>query len=194
MVGRVLHNLSGGVDSAFVAWDWLRQHPERLLIHHCHLVTKQKRTPKEAEAVTAILAWLRREGLDHFDFVESTFDYGTIGTGVYDIEVIGFISAVILRGRRYKDVDTILVPASANDMRLNKISERQERRKALVELMNPGKRVRFVYPIEHLEKRELLRTMPQELRGLTWSCRRPKNGEPCGKCHACRSVKALSTA
>ncbi len=186
-MGRALHNLSGGLDSTFTAWKWLLEHPERLLIHHCRLVTKQHRYPNEAEAVDRILQWFRDHGLGHFDFIETGFDYGTSRAGVYDIEVIGFMNAVVLRGKCYKDVDTILVSASENDMNLRNISVRQERREAVIRLMNPEREVTFAWPIKHLSREAMTTQIPPDLYALTWSCRRPRNGEPCGTCHACRN-------
>lgn len=190
-MGRALHNLSGGLDSTFVAWKWLCEHPERLLIHHCHLKTRQNRYPNEAEAVNRILDWLREHGLGHFDFVETTFDYGTSRSGVYDIEIIGFMTAVIVRGKRNKDIDTVLVSASANDMKLRNIAVRQERREALIRLMNPDRRLSFAWPIKTLSREDMVRDMPTDLFDLTWSCRRPKDGKPCGKCHTCRGLRRL---
>ncbi len=48
---------------------------------------------------------------------------------------------------------------------------------------------KFIKPIVHMTKQEILEDIPVELKNLTWSCRLPQKigGEfiPCGQCHTC---------
>jgi len=41
-------------------------------------------------------------------------------------------------------------------------------------------------------KTDILRECPKELVDLTWSCRRPIRGEPCGRCFSCKERVAAA--
>lgn len=184
--GRALLNLSGGVDSAYAAWRWLSERRGRLLIHHCHLRNREGRLDVEAAAYRATLAWLRENGFDDFEVVETGFDYGTVPHIVWDIEIIGFLTGLVLRGNGYKDITKVIMTATADDLRIRNIQRRQRRRDQLAQLMLPTKKIEPVWISRHLTKKQMMQAMPAELLALTWSCRRPREGRPCGECYTCK--------
>ncbi len=184
--GRVFLNLSGGVDSVYAAWWWLQNRPEGLVIHHCHLKNSERRDRAEAEAVKSVLAWLREHKLDRFEFIESTFDYGTIPHLVWDIEIIGFLTGLVLRGSRYKDITRVLMTTTADDLRLRSSDKRRARREQLAQIMLPRRQLEAVWVNRHLSKAQMVKAMPKDLLALTWSCRKPQNGKPCRTCYTCK--------
>ena len=191
--GRVLLNLSGGIDSSYAAWRWLVDNPYRpLLIHHCRLLNFEGRTQAEDQAVDGVVAWLREQGLDRFQLVKTEFNYGTLPHIVWDIEVIGFITGVILRGKRYPDIRQVIMTTTADDMKLKNIHRRHRRREELTRLMVPRKEVQYLWVNRHLPKAEMVRRMPKELLRATWSCRRPKDDRPCGECYTCKALRGVS--
>lgn len=48
-----------------------------------------------------------------------------------------------------------------------------------------GCRIRFVAPLQKMEKREVVRTLPSELLASTFSCIAPVGGRHCGGCNKC---------
>src|SRR5690554_5062689 len=75
-----LLHLSGGQDSTYVAWKWLKDNPDEvLLIHHINLLSGgENRMAQENRAVRNILEFLRSEGLYNFIYHESGFNYGSL--------------------------------------------------------------------------------------------------------------------
>lgn len=51
--------------------------------------------------------------------------------------------------------------------------------------------VKLTAPLLYTTKREIRRELGRQL-GSTWSCYHPTNGEPCGKCGACRAREGVS--
>ena len=87
---RTLLNFSGGIDSAYCLYRYLKDDPrETLLVHHLNLINKEGRAPHEKQAVKSILDWCVKNGIANFKYIESAFDYGTLGYLVKDIEIIG---------------------------------------------------------------------------------------------------------
>lgn len=179
-----LLNISGGVDSVYVAWDHLRNRRGRLLLHHCEFRTKSRRWEAEAKALNEVLAWFDANGLTDYEIARTGFDYGTLDT-IWDIEVIGFLTGVILRKR--PEINTVLLTATADDMELKNISRRQKRRADIIELV-ANRPVRLIQPVSHVRKAAMIAELPADLYALTWSCRKPKDGKPCGKCYTCRTI------
>jgi hypothetical protein len=182
----LLLNLSGGVDSTYAAWLLLTQ-GERLLIHHCVLRNHEHRDVQESLAVSRVLAWLTREGLNNWDYIETRFDYGTLPYIIRDIEVIRFLSGVILRRREWRKITTVVASGIAEDPVLD--DAEKARIHGIMEGV-AGRPVELIRPIRHMPKSEVIAAMPPELYALTWYCRRPRKGRTCGRCKTCGHVLA----
>jgi 7-cyano-7-deazaguanine synthase in queuosine biosynthesis len=186
----LLLNLSGGVDSTYAAWLLLSQ-GERLLIHHCVLRNHERRDVKESQAVKAVLNWFSRQGFTRWQYVETGFDYGNTRFIIPDIEVIRFITGLVLRRRSLRHITTVVASGIAEDPVLD--AAEKARIHGIMEAA--AKRpVELIRPIRHMSKADIIAAMPPELFALTWYCRRPHNGGPCGKCRTCGHVRGAVDA
>jgi 7-cyano-7-deazaguanine synthase in queuosine biosynthesis len=67
---------------------------------------------------------------------------------------------------------------------------RRKRADAILAAFTP---VGKIYPVLDMTKREIYDSLPESLRDLFWSCRRPvyteKNIQPCKKCDTCVKLR-----
>lgn len=187
---RILVNLSGGLDSAHTAWKLLAEgHP--LVLHHCELTSPEGRTAAELDAVARILGWLQDQGLDRFEVVRTAFDYGTLQTVIYDVELVGFLTGVVLRDRRFRSLSTVAVSATIDDATVRSVREpRGVIRRQVAETV-ARRELDWLWPIAHYDRAELVAATPRDLLELVWWCRRPDDGRACHRCLTCRQMDAL---
>lgn len=195
-------NLSGGVDSTYYLWKWLRENPdEQILVHHC--LYFQKRLKEEKEAVDKILKYLKKNGLTNFKYVETGIQRGTLRGRVLDIEVLSGISAIVVKCD--PTVKNVLLSYCSEECKalwehlkyggeVDTFDEnhRYSRINKVLEVLTQREFSYICYRGKDgglLSKKEMIHTMPKELFELTWFCRRPSNGRPCGVCHTCKKVK-----
>lgn len=182
---HTLINFTGGLDSTYALWNYLKNNPnEWFLVHHCNLKNHQKRDVEEIKAVKNILNELKRMGYNNFDYVETTFDYGTTNTMIHDIEVIGFLTAVLLRDNRRR-IGAVSITASADDFTQKSYPLRAETRFRIINTTTRGVEPNYDYPIKHLTRKDMIETLPPNLLKLIWYCRKPKASQRCGKCSTC---------
>lgn len=185
---------SGGVDSTYCLWKYLKDNPNKtLLVHHVNMKNKQGRMEYEKKAVHSILEWLQNNGLGNFKFIESGFDYGNISILHHDIVIIAFTTAVILRSPQYKNVTTVIATSNKEEssgQSIEYLENTAKRKIRLKTLHNVAERnnIKVIYPIYNTPKQQLIAEMPTELFELCWYCRTPRNGKPCGNCFTCRRV------
>jgi hypothetical protein len=186
-----LLGLSGGLDSVYVLYQWLRDHPdERLLVHHCRLVNWWGRQPFETAGARAAVAWCRDQGLDNFDYIETSIDVGDLRRLPYDEFLLTVLNGLILRDPRYQGLRTILVPTPKDEYdRLGRrLDSRRAKSRHIREQFSTAP-LRAVYPVAHLSKQEIVAACPPELRAVSWSCRQPTaDGNPCQVCHTCEQI------
>lgn len=190
---KTLINFTGGLDSTYALWDYLKTNPnDWFLVHHCNLKNFQKRDVEEAKAVKNIINELKRMGHCNFDYVETTFDYGSTNTMIHDIEVIGFLTGVLLRDTRCR-INSIAITASADDFLQKSYPLRAETRFRIINTVTRGVEPNYEYPIKHLTRKDMIERIPPNLLKLLWYCRRPRNGQRCGKCSTCiKTIPYLS--
>ena len=185
-----LIQLSGGIDSAYVLYDWLKNNPnDIILVHHIKLINHEKRSKYEAVAVKKILEWLTGKGLSNFKYIESKFDYGGIVGIIKDVEVCNFFLGVILRAKRWSSICKIFMPIYKKEnvsrqIRATKIRRLVSNQSTISEKSG----IEVIYPIENKTKKEVMEKMPKELLELCWYCRKGSE-TPCGKCITCEEVK-----
>ena len=183
----LLVNLSGGVDSLYATWRLLSD-GYRLVVHHCVMRNSEGRADVELDAVTVALAWLRRNRLRGFDYVQSGYDHGTLGRLPYDVEVIGFFTGVILRDPARHRIKTVVVSANASDPSVrNPTSPRIVRRRQIAEA-TAGRKLEWWIPYGDVTKQQMVEQLPDELLAAAWWCRRPAGTTTCGRCRPCREV------
>ena len=186
----LLVNLSGGVDSVYATWRLLAD-GHRLVLHHCVMRNREGRHEAEARAVRAVAAWLRSNRLRAFSLVESGYDHGNVGRMPYDVEIIGFMTGVVLRDPARSRIKTVVVSANASDVSVTKpTTSRVVRRRQLAEVML-GKPLNWWIPFAQVTKAEMVAALPPDLLGLCWWCRTPRGSDPCGRCRPCREINAL---
>ena len=185
---KTLLNLSGGIDSTYVAYKWLKEHPkEKLLIHHCSLRTREERWKKEDEAASNIIQWLKENGLDNFEYIESVMDNRQIKPSMWDSSIMAVFTAMIVNSY---GVTQVLNNTPKDEYTrlgqgiLQMLSRARQIRQAIT-----SKPLDTVFMLKDMSKRQIIESMPKELFELCWYCRIPQGDETCGQCHTCKQVK-----
>lgn len=200
MDAKILINFSGGVDSTYYLWRWLRENPKStILVHHCLLF--EKRRALEKKATEDVLNWLHGQNLKNFKYVETEFAKKGIKGQLYDLEIVYFMAGLVLKGHR--NIGTVLMSRCKEELFSNK-GLHQHMKKPGGDLNNfvvpdnrvsiamqtaqliARRRVKFISPYQHMPKADMVTELPQQLFDLTWYCRRPRNDKPCGKCFSCQ--------
>lgn len=189
-------NFSGGIDSVYVAWRYLTENPNKiLLIHHVVLKTREKRWHKGKVAVNEVLAWFKKKGLDNFEYVETSVDISNLYPRMFDSTLTDFMQIAILRCQKYSTVVNVLNNTPKNEY--ERLGEAElERRWVIPREFRKVTKTDYINTIPKLKdmyKIDIIRDMPKELFELCWYCRRPTaSGGTCGQCHTCKQVeKAL---
>lgn len=186
---------SGGIDSTYLAWKLMLDKTKNLHLHHVSIRNDSDKMWKQQDkAVKPILEYFKDQGFE-FEYSESVFEFfGWIRVG-FDSDILLLIAQKLAQNFGRSKIEVLLgwVPS---DMRRSVIAERARRHvtsniwEALIESATNrkviDKTLHFPLIEENITKIKMIRDMPQELLDLTWSCRKPRNGNPCGHCHACR--------
>jgi 7-cyano-7-deazaguanine synthase in queuosine biosynthesis len=188
---ETLIHFSGGQDSTYALWDWLRKNPDkRCLVHHVHLQNPMEtRDKEESRAVKKILRWLRDKGMKNYVYYDSGFQYGSLPGFVKDIQVVAMFTAIILRSREFTNVKEVMLSWHKGEVDADHIRRGFRVRAILDACEVPRKRYELVFPIEHLTRAEMAAEMPPELLALCSSCRKPIAGRNCGRCATCQELR-----
>jgi 7-cyano-7-deazaguanine synthase in queuosine biosynthesis len=189
-ITTLLH-LSGGQDSTYVAYKWLKEHPnETLLLHHVNLKHRaENRLIVEKAAVQNILKYFKKIGLDNFIYKESSFDYGDLPRiSIKDIQIVSLFSSIILKTPKYESIDTLLLSWHKGEVDREDI-KKGFRVKKMLEALEVGRNIKLSFPIEFMTRKEMFDDTPKELTKYMWSCRKPRNGSHCGVCKTCIELK-----
>tara|TARA_Y100000310_G_scaffold338337_1_gene427689 strand:- start:176 stop:793 length:618 start_codon:yes stop_codon:yes gene_type:complete len=187
--------LSGGMDSV-AALVWMLENTEDFLhVHHVHLQNRENRATAEQQAIEQILPYLREHYRD-FKYTESSWDMNANHTP-YDLFVYMFIASMVAQRYRGRHKLRRVVTGSIQ-MRRN-IDLRRKRAWDIFQAgcgwLQSTKGVEWHKPIGHMTKEDVYEYLPEKLRDLTWSCRKPiyTSGEakPCGKCISCMALKRV---
>ena len=159
------------------------------------------RLKEEEKACTEITGYFKRKGLGNFKYVTTRIDKGTLSGIVYDVEVLSGMTGVILK--LYPKITDVLLSYSKEE---TADLDRYIKEKGTIEGFNPkhryskansvaeiiaGRKYNYVLYREDkgiISKTQMIREMPEELFNMTWYCRKPRNGMPCGSCHTCKKV------
>ncbi len=183
-------NLSGGVDSVYAAYDALKR-GEEVLLHHCVLKSRTNRWQQEKKSVNHALNYFSKVGLNTYTYVETSFDYGKITYLIYDVELIGFLTGLVLRNPKYKNVSRVIVSVNANDPSARDVNTpRRVKANALTDILM-DKQVKFEYPYIEISKADMIKSLPPDLVAGLWWCRTPRGGNKCGRCKPCREINTI---
>jgi 7-cyano-7-deazaguanine synthase in queuosine biosynthesis len=181
---------SGGIDSTAMLVKLLAEGADELRVHHIHMDNREMRAQAERRAVEGIVAYLK-QNYRPFRYSESGLDFRALEAIPIDYLSIAFVACQVA-------IDTprctrIALGSLAADTDIENRSARQRRvfeeMYACYRARKLGEpQVEWIYPVHHMPKAELVAMLPAELLGLTWSCRRPLDGNrPCLACKACRA-------
>ena len=181
---------SGGLDSLGMIYKLLTD-PEykdyKLHIHHVHNKNVENRYRAEKITVNMALTELKRLG---FNFVFSESEIGSQhynGKFMYDSDSINFFAGYICSVN--PNIVKVAMGMQANDHNLALEERRKRADKILAAFTDVGK----IYPVLEMTKREIYDSLPESIRDMFWSCRRPvyteKNITPCGRCDTCVKLK-----
>jgi 7-cyano-7-deazaguanine synthase in queuosine biosynthesis len=179
--------VSGGLDSTYVLWDWLRSHPnERISIFHVNLRHKaEDRLHVESQAYDKIIVQLNKLGLSNFnDLGHVHFSYGTLPRiTIKDIQIVAMFKSIILK--TYPTIDTVLLSWHKGEVDRDDI-KRGYRVKSMFKALEVDRAIKLEFPIEHKTRAEMVAELPENLLSLVHSCRKPKVGKRvCGQCKTC---------
>jgi len=189
-------NLSGGIDSTYYLWRWLKDHPREMIrVHHCKF--NWTRLELENSASENIIKWLGKAGYTNIDYVATKMSRGTVKGKIHDIEMIGAVSGF---AARVKDIHTVLLSYCYEETPIIrahiqkgfsiKSLEAKHRTAIFIKMMELGAKRSFDFSLPYINKtkKDMINELPSELLDMTWFCRKPKDGSPCGNCFNCKRV------
>jgi 7-cyano-7-deazaguanine synthase in queuosine biosynthesis len=186
----ILAMYSGGLDSLGMIHKLLTD-PEykdyALHIHHVHNRNVEHRDQAEAVVVPMVLKELERLG---YSFVYSESEIASQpynGKFMYDTDSINFFAGYICSAN--PNIVKIAMGMQANDYNIALEDRRKRADAILAAFTSVGK----IYPVMEMTKREIYDSLPDTLKNMFWSCRRPvyseKNIAPCGRCDTCVKLR-----
>jgi 7-cyano-7-deazaguanine synthase in queuosine biosynthesis len=186
----ILAMYSGGLDSLGMIYKLLTEEEYKgyvLHIHHVHNKNVERRNKAEAIVVDLALKELKRLGFT-FDYSESEIGTPPYGNRfMYDTDSMNFFAGYICSAN--PNIVKIAMGMQANDGN-HALEERRVRADKILAAFTP---VGKIYPVLNMTKREIYDSLPDSLKNMFWSCRRPvyteKNIAPCGRCDTCRKLK-----
>ena len=181
---------SGGLDSLGMLYKLLTD-PEYkdydLHVHHIHNSNIEDRDRAESVVVPLALGELEQLGFS-FLYSESQISSQSYNNKfMYDTDSINFFAGYICSVN--PNIVKVAMGMNAGDSN-HALEDRRRRADAiLAAFTDVGK----IYPVLEMSKREIYNMLPESLRDMFWSCRRPvyteKNIEPCEKCDTCVKLR-----
>ena len=186
----ILAMYSGGLDSLGMIYKLLTD-PEYkdyvLHIHHVHNRNVEHRNQAEAIVVEQVLKELEQLG---FSFVYSESEIASQpynGQFMYDTDSINFFAGYICSVN--PRIKKVAMGMQANDHN-HSLEERRIRANKIFTAFTDAEKI---FPVLEMSKREIYDSLPESLRDMFWSCRRPvyseKNIAPCGRCDTCAKLR-----
>jgi 7-cyano-7-deazaguanine synthase in queuosine biosynthesis len=186
----ILAMYSGGLDSLGMIYKLLTDSEYKdykLHIHHVHNRNVENRDRAEGIVVPMVLKELKRLGFE-FDYSESEINSQPYGLNfLYDSDTMNFFAGYICSAN--PNIVQVAMGMQANDGN-HALEERRKRADKILAAFTP---VGKIYPVLNLTKREIYDSLPDTLKNMFWSCRRPvyteKNIAPCLKCDTCVKLR-----
>ena len=193
---RVLVLWSGGVESTSLLLGQLRNTTNEVYAHHVQLVTREGRAGMEKAAVDALLPEL--QAVRPFYYSSSRLEL-VDGNGLgWDFHFTYLIALTAMRHHRCRyllrgfcvedDWHRMIGMAPVHTKYAPDEPHRvHSQRKVMIPFLETQERLEDVSPFieEYTFPKAWHWQRLGQLAELTWSCRRPVQGKPCGKCHAC---------
>jgi len=186
----ILAMYSGGLDSLGMIYLLLTD-PEYkdydIHIHHVHNKNVEQRWRAEAIAVERAVKELTQLGFE-FEYSESEINTQPFGRRfLFDTDSMNFFAGYVCSVN--PNIKKVAMGMQANDANQT-LEERRVRAAKILEAFTPAEKI---YPVLNMTKREIYDSLPESLRDLFWSCRKPiyseKNIVPCLKCDTCVTLQ-----
>lgn len=181
---------SGGLDSLGMVYRLLTDTEYKdysIHIHHVHNKNAENRWRAEQIAVDIATKELKNLG---FKFAYSESEIGTVPFGdkfMFDTDSMNFFAGYVCSVN--PNIVKVAMGMQANDAN-QRLEERRIRGNKILQAFTPAEKI---YPVMNMTKREIYDLLPESLRNMFWSCRRPiyseKNIAPCGRCDTCLKLK-----
>lgn len=185
---NILLMFSGGLDSTGALWKLLQDESNKIHLHHLRLVNKENRTKAEDIAVQNIIEYINQ--IRSVNYSQSYHEYPSYNNAfIWDSDLYNFIAGTICMS--LKNIKSVAIGRTKSD---TGIEERAIRGTKIFKLLAPN--VEKIYPVVHLTKTEVYNILPEELRDMTWSCRRPIYIDEnmiteCGECKTCLQLETI---
>ena len=186
--------LSGGVDSALMAYDCLKNN-ESIHLHHVHITNSENRTFLEAKAVDDILNYFNQHfspalfSISYSVWKES--DLGCIGRDYMVYLLAAQRIAIYLAADYQVQVHVGFIKEDCKSIAVQEGWDLRLWRTIIETDVNSFRKSisKDLYrPVLNLSKLNILQRLPKELIDLCWSCRRPVDDKVCGKCRSCKEL------
>ena len=181
---------SGGLDSLGMVYKLLTEDEYKdydIHVHHVHNKNVENRWQAEAVTVEMATKELKRLG---YNFAYSESEIGTQPFGrnfLYDTDSMNFFAGYVASVN--PNIKKIAMGMQANDNN----HTLEERRIRAGKILSAFTEVGKIYPVLNMTKREIYDMLPDTLKNMFWSCRRPvyseKNIAPCGRCDTCVKLR-----
>ena len=186
----ILAMYSGGLDSLGMVYKLLTEEQYKdysVHVHHVHNKNAENRWRAEQIAVDIATKELKTLG---FKFAYSESEIGTLPFGdkfMFDTDSMNFFAGYVCSVN--SNIVKVAMGMQANDAN-QRLEERRIRGNKILQAFTPAEKI---YPVMNMTKREIYDLLPESLRNMFWSCRRPiyseKNIAPCGRCDTCLKLK-----
>ena len=186
----ILAMYSGGLDSLGMVYKLLTEDQYKdyaVHVHHVHNKNAENRWRAEQIAVDIATKELKNLG---FKFAYSESEIGTLPFGdsfMFDTDSMNFFAGYVCSVN--PNIVKVAMGMQANDAN-QRLEERRIRGNKILQAFTPAEKI---YPVMNMTKREIYDMLPESLRNMFWSCRRPqyseKNIAPCGRCDTCVKLR-----
>lgn len=211
----ILLMLSGGLDSAYMLYDYLLNSSYR--IHAHHVIIKSRREPRWRQEINAcnMICKYCLENYRQFDYSYSEFNIDPKFTSYmpYDSDVQAFYGAQIAQNiSKGKSKVALAIGWIKDDVTSSDHIHRQVKLKKFESIwtaaclgFSPKILKEPLFPLVDLNKVDIINKVPKPLLRLTWTCRKPKivsmDKSPyrsqakksfvqCGECKSCKELNS----
>jgi 7-cyano-7-deazaguanine synthase in queuosine biosynthesis len=186
----ILAMYSGGLDSLGMVYKLLTdpEYKDHVIhIHHVHNRNVEHRDRVEAIVVEMVLKELEQLGFSFYYSESEIASQPYNAQFMYDSDSINFFAGYICSVN--PNMVYVAMGMQANDANL----ALEDRRKRADKILAAFTDVKKIYPVLNMTKREIYDSLPDTLKTMFWSCRRPqyreKNIAPCGRCDTCVKLR-----
>jgi len=185
---KYLIHCSGGFDSCWSLMWFLDNFDENIIVHFLDYKTKNSMDVMQRKAFRSIKAYVEINYPKRVRWMVSYLNMGDV-TKPIDIHVIGMFTGAIQRVNPQLEFIIKSAPIDEEErLSSNGLMRRRKRAERVAEGISGMTPLKVLEPLRTYKKKQAWE-QSGEWKYLTWSCRKPSSGAPCGMCHACLMLK-----